>query len=92
MNIDETLIPELRKVTKEVFDLDSIINSAEELKYMGQIKRTIAAQFTSLVTKSTKQFLNDQVDDRLKNGIGRFKLFGRCSRVRGQCHQQPRHR
>jgi hypothetical protein len=50
MDIDETLIPELRKLTKEVFDLDSIINSAEELKYIGQIKRTIAAQFTEPVT------------------------------------------
>ena len=98
MDIDETLIPELRKLTKDVFDLDSIINAAEELKYIGQIKRTIAAQFkdpqdewirffttrvydgaftqkvreqfTSLVTKATKQFLNDQVNDRLKTALG----------------------
>ncbi|WP_104088890.1 MULTISPECIES: type I restriction endonuclease [unclassified Cryobacterium] len=104
MDIDETLIPELRKLTKDVFDLDSIINSAEELKYIGQIKRTIAAQFTepeddwirffttrvydgaftqkvreqftSLVTKSTKQFLNDQVNDRLKTALGGSNFSG----------------
>ncbi|GEP25826.1 MULTISPECIES: type I restriction endonuclease [Cryobacterium] len=104
MDIDETLIPELRKLTKEVFDLDSIINSAEELKYIGQIKRTIAAQFTepeddwirffttrvyegaftqkvreqftSLVAKSTKQFLNDQVNDRLKSALGGSNFSG----------------
>jgi len=98
LEIDETLLPELRKLTKDVFDLDSIINAAEELKYIGQIKRTIAAQFkepqdewirffttrvydgaftqkvreqfTSLVTKATKQFLNDQVNDRLKTALG----------------------
>lgn len=98
MDIDETLIPELRKLTKDVFDLDSIINAAEELKYIGQIKRTIATQFkepqdewirffttrvyegaftqkvreqfTSLVTKAAKQFLNDQVNDRLKTALG----------------------
>jgi len=98
LDIDETLLPELRKLTKDVFDLDSIINAAEELKYIGQIKRTIAAQFkepqdewirffttrvydgaftqkvreqfTSLVTKATKQFLNDQVNDRLKTALG----------------------
>jgi len=98
LDIDEALIPELRKLTKDVFDLDSIINSAEELKYIGQIKRTIATQFrepqdewirffttrvydgaftqkvreqfTSLVTKATKQFLNDQVNDRLKTALG----------------------
>ena len=98
MDIDEMLIPELRKLSKDVFDLDSIINSAEELKYIGQIKRTFAAQFTeptddwirffttrvydgqftqkvreqfrSLVSKATKQFLNDQVNDRLKTALG----------------------
>jgi hypothetical protein len=98
LDIDETLLPELRKLTKDVFDLDSIINAAEELKYIGQIKRTIAAQFkepqdewirffttrvydgaftqkvreqfTTLVTKATKQFLNDQVNERLKTALG----------------------
>ena len=98
LNIDDSLLPELRKLTKGVFDLDSIISSAEELKYIGQIKRTIAAQFTdphdewirffttrvydgaftqkvreqftSLVAKATKQFLNDQVNSRLKTALG----------------------
>jgi hypothetical protein len=98
MDIDETLIPEIRKLTKDVFDLDSIISAAEELKYIGQIKRTIAAQFkspeddwirffttraydgqftqkvreqfTGLVSKAAKQFLNDQVNDRLKTALG----------------------
>jgi hypothetical protein len=111
MDIDETLIPELRKLTKEVFDLDSIINSAEELKYIGQIKRTIAAQFTapeddwirffttrvyegaftqkvreqftSLVTKSTKQFLNDQVNDRLKTALGGSNFSGGMAEAGG---------
>ena len=98
LDIDETLIPEVRKLTKDVFDLDSIINAAGELKYIGQIKRTIAAQFndpedewirffttrvyegaftqkvreqfTTLVNKATKQYLNDQVNDRLKKALG----------------------
>ena len=98
LDIDETLIPELKKLTKGMFDLDSIISAASELKYVGQIKRTIAAQFREpedewirfftarvyegpitqkvreqfapLVTKATKQFLNDQVNDRLKTALG----------------------
>ena len=97
LDIDETLIPELKKLTKDVFDLDSIINAAGELKYVGQIKRTIAAQFKEpeedwirffttrvydgaitqrvreqfapLVNKAAKQFLNDQVNDRLKTAL-----------------------
>ncbi|NUT35487.1 MAG: restriction endonuclease [Hamadaea sp.] len=44
-DIDDALLPELRKLTKESFDLDSIISAAEELKYLGQIKRLMSAQF-----------------------------------------------
>ncbi|RUQ96903.1 type I restriction endonuclease [Labedella endophytica] len=97
-DIDETLLPELSKLTKDVFDLDSVINAAEELKYVGALKRAIAAQFrepsdewikffttkvydssftqkvreqfTPLVTKASKQFLNEQVNDRLKTALG----------------------
>ncbi|WP_231727582.1 MULTISPECIES: type I restriction endonuclease [unclassified Rathayibacter] len=98
MDIDETLIPELLKLTKEVFDLDSIINAAGELKYIGQIKRELGGQFsaptdewikffttrvydgaytqkvreqfTALVSKAAKQFLNEQVNERLKTALG----------------------
>lgn len=97
-DIDETLIPELQKLSKDVFDLDSIINAAGELKYIGPIKRILAGQFkepeddwvrfftsrvyegaftqrvreqfTVLVAKATKQFLNDQVNERLKTALG----------------------
>lgn len=45
LDIDTTLIPELLKLSKTEFDLDSIISAAGELKYVGQIKRAIAAEF-----------------------------------------------
>lgn len=45
LDIDETLIPEIQKLSKESFDLDSIINAAEELKYVGALRREIAGQF-----------------------------------------------
>ncbi|GAA1694528.1 type I restriction enzyme HsdR N-terminal domain-containing protein [Microbacterium sediminicola] len=44
-DIDDTLIPEIKKLSKANFDLDSIISAAEELKYVGALKREIAAQF-----------------------------------------------
>ncbi|GAB3163586.1 type I restriction enzyme HsdR N-terminal domain-containing protein [Amycolatopsis stemonae] len=97
-DIDETLLPELAKLTKESFDLDSVISAAGELKYIGQLKRILAAQFKEpedewvkflttrvyegpftqrvreqfgpLVAKATSQFLNEQVNDRLKNALG----------------------
>lgn len=46
-DLDAALVPELRKLTKEAFDLDSIISAAEELKYVGELKRVLAAQFGS---------------------------------------------
>lgn len=97
-DIDDTLLPELAKLTKESFDLDSVISAAGELKYIGQLKRILAAQFKQpedewvrflttrvydgsftqrvrdqfvpLVGKAARQFLNEQVNDRLKNALG----------------------
>nr|WP_246254176.1 hypothetical protein [Comamonas jiangduensis] len=91
------MIPELAKLTKTAFDLESIINSAEELKYISQIKKQLANeftlpsealvklicarvydgivtqkvrdQFTALTRKAMVQFLNDQINDRLKNAL-----------------------
>lgn len=97
-DIDETLIPELRKLSRDAFDLESIVSAAEELRYIGEIKRVIASnfqepttewvrflstgvyegqftqrvrdQFTGLVAKASKQFLTDQVNDRIKAALG----------------------
>ncbi|WP_225733447.1 MULTISPECIES: type I restriction endonuclease [unclassified Pseudoclavibacter] len=97
-DLDPVVIPELNKLTKEVFDLDSVLNAAEELKYVGELKRALAAQFkapdddwikmvasrvydgsftqkvrdlfSGLVPKAMKQFLADQVNDRLKAALG----------------------
>lgn len=103
-DLDSALVPELRKLTKEAFDLDSIISAAEELKYVGELKRVLAAQFaspdtdwvkfltarvyegsftqkvrdqfTGLVEKAAKQFLNDRVNDRLKAALGGQNIPG----------------
>jgi hypothetical protein len=97
-DIDETQLPALAKLAKGSFDLDSVISAAGELKYIGQIKRILAAQFKQpdddwvkflasrayegnftqrireqfapLVEKAARQFLNEQVNDRLKNALG----------------------
>lgn len=47
LDIDEHIIPELQKLTKSAFDVESIISAAGELKYVSQIKKEIAAQFNS---------------------------------------------
>lgn len=98
LNIDKTILPELKKLTKPAFDMDSIASSAEELKYVGAIKRTIAEEFKepssdlvklfaghvydgvfrqnvldkfeTLVKKAIKQYLSDQVNERLTTALG----------------------
>ena len=99
LDLDESVVPELKKLTKQDFDLSSILSAAEELKYIGEIKRVLASQFKTpdddwvrflatrvyegmykqkvkeqfsvLVPKAMKQFLTDQVNDRLKAAMAR---------------------
>ena len=42
LDIDEHVVPELLKLTKAAFDVDSIINAAGELKYVSSIKRQLS--------------------------------------------------
>lgn len=97
-NIDPYALPELKKMTKEAFDLDSVLLAAEELKYVSGLKRAIASQFESpkddfvrllasgvyegsftarvrevfsrLASKALQQYINDQVNERLKSALG----------------------
>lgn len=96
-DIDENVVPELKKLTKSSFDLESIINAAGELKYVSQIKRILHSQlnnpeddfvkffasrvydgmltqkvresFLNLTKKAASQYINNQVNERLKSAI-----------------------
>lgn len=46
LDIDEHAVPELIKLTKSAFDVESIVSAAGELKYVSQIKKEIASQFS----------------------------------------------
>lgn len=97
LDIDDNLVPELKKLTKVSFDLESIINAAGELKYVSQIKKILHTQlnepeddfvkffasrvyegmltqkvresFSNLTQKAASQYINDQVNERLKSAI-----------------------
>ncbi|GGP48467.1 hypothetical protein GCM10009347_14580 [Shewanella algicola] len=45
LNIDDHLVPELKKLTKSSFDVESIVSAAGELKYLNQIKKLLNEQF-----------------------------------------------
>lgn len=95
---DELIVPEIRKLTKSAFDLESIINAAGELKYVSLIKKILHTQlmnpeedfvkffasrihdgmltqkvrdtFTILTKKAASQYINAQINERLKSAIG----------------------
>lgn len=46
-NIDEHIVPEIKKLTKLSFDVDSVVDAAGELKYLNQIKKVLTEQFQS---------------------------------------------
>lgn len=97
LDIDDYIVPELKKLTKGAFDLESVISAAGELKYLSQIKKIVANQFvapeedfvklfasrvyegvitqrvrdqfSSLTKRALGQFLNDQINERLKSAM-----------------------
>lgn len=46
LDLDPVVVPEIAKLTRSNFDLAAVIDAAAELKYVGQIKRAISAEFT----------------------------------------------
>lgn len=44
-HLDEHVVPEVKKLTKSSFDVDSIVDAAGELKYLNEIKRILNEQF-----------------------------------------------
>lgn len=96
-HLDEQLFPEVKKLTKNSFDIESIVNAAGDLKYLNGIKKHLNEQFTNpdeefvrffaskvydgvltkkvkdqfspLIAKALKQFLNDSVNARLQSAL-----------------------
>lgn len=46
LDIDDHVIPELKKLVKSNFDVDSIINAAGELKYVSHVKKILSNQLS----------------------------------------------
>ena len=94
----ENLIPELKKLTKSAFDIDAVLSTANELKYMREIKallaqqlttpsedfirfcasgigvtrmtQTVKDQFGQLARKAMRDFITDQLGEKLKVALG----------------------
>ena len=59
IEIDDNLIPELKKLTKSDFDVDAIVSTAGDLKYLNQITKTIANLFISPSDEFVKLVTNE---------------------------------
>jgi hypothetical protein len=94
LDIQEALIPELKKITKNNFNLDDIVSTASELRYLKEAKGILAnewqnpsedfvkymashiysgvktqkvlSQFTDIIKRAMKEFINDEINNRIK--------------------------
>lgn len=69
LDIDRTLVPEIQKFSKESFDIDSVVNAAEELKYIGGIRRIIAAEVKEPSEEWIRFFVNRIYEGRTTQRI-----------------------
>lgn len=61
-DIDEYLVPEIKKLTKQSFDVESVVDAAGELKYLSQIKKVIEEQFNDPSEELVKFFASKVYD------------------------------
>lgn len=69
LDIDRTLVPEIQKFCKDSFDIDSVVSAAEELKYIGGIRRIIAAEVKEPSEEWMRFFVNRIYDGRTTQRI-----------------------
>ncbi len=84
LDIQETLIPELKKLMRSSFNLEQTLNAASELKYSKEIRRVLAEElnspseefvrfFTSKVYSGKfTQKVRDQFTDIVKRALHQF--------------------
>ncbi|MGY0615880.1 type I restriction endonuclease [Vibrio sp. FJH11] len=61
-NLDEHVIPEVKKLTKSSFDVESVVDAAGELKYLNQIKKVLHEQFQNPEEEFVKFFTSKVYD------------------------------
>lgn len=69
LDIDKLTLPELQKLTKPSFDIESIASSAEELKYVGALKRAVAEQFRDPSNDFVKLLASNVYDGAFRQSV-----------------------
>ncbi len=74
-SLDEHIVPELKKLTKTSFDVDSVVDAAGELKYLNQIKRVLSEQFSEPEEDFVK-FFTSKVYDGVQTAKVKSQFMG----------------
>lgn len=69
LDIDRTLLPEIQKLSKETFDLESVVSAAEKLKYISGIRKIIAGEVKEPSDEWVRFFVNRLYEGRLTQRI-----------------------
>lgn len=64
-DVDPILIPEIEKLSKQNFDLDSVLNAAEELKYVSTAKRIFSAEYKAISDEFADFMIRQIYDGKL---------------------------
>lgn len=72
-DIDTSLVHEIEKLSKPHFDLDSVLNAAEELKYVSAAKRVFASELKDLsqdfATLVLSRIYQGRITQRVRDGL-----------------------
>lgn len=74
LDIDAYTLPELKKLTKSSFDLESVLVAAEELKYVSAVKAEIAREFADPSEDFMRLFAARVYDGSLTAKVREFFL------------------
>lgn len=68
-NVDPTLIPELRKLCKGTFDLQTALDTASELRYNREIKRLLSEQLEEPAEGFLAYFIKETFDGKATRNV-----------------------
>ncbi|MEP7219297.1 MAG: type I restriction endonuclease, partial [Bacteroidota bacterium] len=69
LDIQESLVPEIKKLTKGSFDLEATLNAASELKYTKEIRKALSEEFNSPSEDFVRHFTAKVYSGRLTQAV-----------------------
>lgn len=80
LNIQESLIPELKRLSKEDFEIGNITASATDLKLIREIRQVLKKEFSS-PTKDFMKYLISQIMPNKRRTSERVRIFSKLTKI-----------